>query len=150
MNTDLIIDHATVITESAILPDSTVAIGDGRIQRIQPTAAGQGAPEAARQRVDAAGKFLAPGFIDLHIHGTHQYLIDTGPDAVRALCGILPRYGVTGYLPTVCPLPVGQDSEMVGRMAADGQGPGASILGFHLEGPFHTDRRHRQGCPRPG
>ncbi len=138
MKTDLIIDHATVITESAILPDSTVAIGDGRIQRIQPTAAGQGAPEAARQRVDAAGKFLAPGFIDLHIHGTHQYLIDTGPDAVRALCGILPRYGVTGYLPTVCPLPVGQDAEMVSRMAADGQGPGASILGFHLEGPFLT------------
>ena len=52
--------------------------------------------------IEADGGVLIPGFIDLHIHGTHRYLVDHGPDDLAALCQLLPRYGVTGFMPTVC------------------------------------------------
>ena len=53
------------------------------------------------------------------------------------LCRALPRYGVTGYLPTVSPLPKGQDAEQLASLA-QANCEGAEILGFHLEGPFLT------------
>lgn len=136
MNIDLRIEHAAVITENAVLPDSSVEIGGGKILRILP--AGAAADFPATRTVDARGRYLAPGFIDMHIHGMHNHLVDNGPEDLAAIAAILPRYGVTGFLPTVCPLPVGKDAQMVKRLASAAQCPGSAILGFHLEGPFLT------------
>ena len=129
----------TVITNaSVVLPDRlakgcVVAFEDGRITAICPTG-GLPAP-AAEEVVDAKGSFLAPGFIDLHFHGSGEFLIDNGPDDLIGLCKLLPRYGVTGFLAGVCPQPKGQDARFLASLAvADTQG--AEILGFHLEGPF--------------
>ncbi len=85
--------------------------------------------------IDAKEMYLAPGFIDLHIHGTGNFLIDNGPDDLFELCNLLPRYGVTGFLPTVCPLPKGKDAEFLSTLSGV-VSKGTQILGFHLEGPF--------------
>ncbi len=138
MKIDLIIDHACVIGESALYPDSTVEIGGGRILRVRPASGDGSAPDGAA-RVDAGGRFLAPGFIDLHIHGMHRHLVDHSPADLAATAAILPQYGVTGFLPTVCPLPSGRDATALRALAeAAGAAPGARVLGFHLEGPFLT------------
>ena len=138
MKIDLIIDHACVVAESAILPDSTVEIGGGRILRVRPTN-GDGSAPAGAARVDAGGRFLAPGFIDLHIHGMHRHLVDHSPADLASAAAILPRYGVTGFLPTVCPLPSGRDAVALRALAeAAPDASGARVLGFHLEGPFLT------------
>lgn len=131
----IIIDHATVVLSDAVLKDASVCWRDGIIESIGK--AGAFAADGADEVIDAKGAYLAPGFIDLHIHGVHDHLIDNGPDALARICEILPQYGVTGFLPTVCPRPKGEDSALLSSLATV-ESQGTTILGFHLEGPFLT------------
>jgi len=85
--------------------------------------------------IDFGDSFIAPGFIDLHIHGIHHSLVDNGPEELSEMCRILPRYGVTGFLPTVTSKPAGEDAAFV-SLLAEMKTEGAAILGFHMEGPF--------------
>src|ERR1051326_790523 len=56
-----------------------VGIKDGRIQKI-----GTIAPDAARKAIQAAGKVVSPGFMDLHTHSDIPLLVDgTAQSAVR-------------------------------------------------------------------
>jgi N-acetylglucosamine-6-phosphate deacetylase len=121
-----------------ILPDRTaeglaVAIEDGRIAAVGPV--DELSARAGDAVVDAAGHTLAPGFIDLHIHGVHASLVDKSPEDLAEACRILPRYGETGFLPTVCPRPKGEDAKHLAALATV-RSAGTQILGFHLEGPF--------------
>ena len=85
--------------------------------------------------IDLGEAYIAPGFIDLHIHGVHYSLIDNGETELSEVCRILPCYGVTGFLPTLSPRQKGEDAAFLGRLSKTKTG-GAAILGFHLEGPF--------------
>ena len=63
---DTLIRNGRIITPSGILEEGCVALEGGRIADI---AAGRHeAPEHATV-IDAAGAYVAPGFIDLHTHG---------------------------------------------------------------------------------
>lgn len=85
--------------------------------------------------IDFQGYYIVPGFIDMHIHGLHRYLIDNGTDDLSEICRLLPRYGVTSFMPTVAPRREGEDAAFLHGLAT-GKYEGANILGFHLEGPF--------------
>lgn len=96
---------------------------------------------------------LAPGFVDIHIHG------GAGLDVMLAAQGELPRlhkflasHGVTGYLPTTVAAPLDQTCAALERLAdaidasngvstANGSGVQAQPLGIHLEGPFLSHKR---------
>ena len=84
---------------------------------------------------DMSDYYIVPGFIDMHTHGIHSYLADNGVDDLAHICRILPRYGVTGFLPTIAPRPAGKDALFLQELA-NANTEGAVILGFHLEGPF--------------
>jgi N-acetylglucosamine-6-phosphate deacetylase len=84
---------------------------------------------------DIGSYYIVPGFIDLHMHGIHHFLVDNGPGELVEICRALPKYGVTGFLPTLAPRPRGKDADFLSTLAAV-QTDGASVLGFHLEGPF--------------
>jgi N-acyl-D-aspartate/D-glutamate deacylase len=63
-NFDLVIENGRVLDpESGLDAVRTVAIRDGRIVAVQE------GPLAGKQRIDAHGLVVAPGFIDLHRHG---------------------------------------------------------------------------------
>jgi len=63
---DLAIIHATVLPVSGpVIADGTVLVSDGRIEAV---GAGLPVPEGTPEVVDASGKFLTPGLIDLHSH----------------------------------------------------------------------------------
>ncbi len=94
-----------------------------------------GHPAADGAVIDGAGKFLVPGFIDLHFHGAGRFQVDAGPAELAELCRLLPRYGVTGFLPTVIPRPPEPHRALLASLAG-GAYEGARILGFFLEGPF--------------
>lgn len=79
--------------------------------------------------------YIVPGFIDLHMHGIHYDLVDHGSEALEKISNNLLQYGITGFVPTVYPKPAAEHIAFIKEIA--GINPqGASVLGFHLEGPF--------------
>ncbi len=101
--------------------------------------------------VDFGDAVLAPGFVDIHMHG------GAGLDLMRALPSDLPRlgrflttHGVTGYFPTTVAAPLDATCAALGRLAdaieaaataTDGNSVQARPLGIHLEGPFLSHKR---------
>ena len=129
----LLIKNACVILADKVIKNSAMLIVDGKISKIYSS--GDKPDKRVDETINANGNYLAPGFIDLHIHGLQNYLIDNGTEDLAQICKILPQYGVTGFLPTVCPLPKGKDAEFLSKLT-NVKNTGAQILGFHLEGPF--------------
>ena len=51
--------------------------------------------------IDVQGAFVAPGLIDLHIHGyLGKDVCDGKEESLRTIAGGLVKNGVTGFLPT--------------------------------------------------
>ena len=123
-----------VILKGRIVTDDGINQGYIRIEKGIITESGCG-NLVGKNVLDLGNAFIIPGFIDLHMHGIHRYLVDNGPDDLAEICKILPRYGVTGFLPTVAPKPKGKDALFLNSLAGS-KTAGAEILGFHLEGPF--------------
>jgi N-acetylglucosamine-6-phosphate deacetylase len=137
-----------LLLEDAVLldPEASAAslgsllIEDGRIAaRLRR---GDPIPEDAR-RVDLAGRKLAPGFIDLHFHGS---MIFEGPEgfgsALRRDGAALLQQGTTAYLATTVAWSSGSLARNVSRLVAEiaeidqGIPDSALPLGLHLEGPW--------------
>lgn len=89
--------------------------------------------------VDCTGCWIVPGFIDTHIHGAHGIDVLDGGDAVVRVAAWLPRYGVTGFLPTTVACPPDALAAFLAEVEA-GQaalpGTTARVLGAHLESNF--------------
>lgn len=79
---------------------------------------------------------IAPGFIDLHIHGFAM------ADPLQDLAGMansLARAGTTAFLPTLFPARpelMGERCASFDKLAATVSAEAATPLGWHLEGPF--------------
>jgi N-acetylglucosamine-6-phosphate deacetylase len=91
------------------------------------------------------GPFLAPGFVDVHVHGWggHDAMGDVA--ALDGMARSLLRRGVTSFLPTAVTAPLGSlvaFAERVRTWLPDAPGDGAEPLGFNLEGPFLAPARH--------
>lgn len=130
--TTTVIDNVTLVTPDELVPQRAVRVREGTIQEVGPCGG-----VAGERVLDGNGMYLAPGFIDLHIHGLLRWGIDNGRADLAAICGSLPQYGVTGFLPTISPRVPGEDSAFLTDLARV-KPDGAAILGFHLEGPFLT------------
>jgi len=88
--------------------------------------------------VGLEGAILAPGLIDLHVHGGNGVdTMDGEAGAIAGLSAFVAAHGVTGFLPTTvtAPLPEIERALKAVRRAVDGELPGAQVLGVHLEGP---------------
>jgi N-acetylglucosamine-6-phosphate deacetylase len=128
-----VIKNAKVFNGEAFIPISAVAFCDGIVTRLYENYAGSDA-------YDAGGAILAPGFVDLHIHGSF------GKDVLMAggtqhLMENLPSVGTTSFCPTSATAPFEMITDFLGEVAAliDLE-QGTRILGAHIEGPFFTER----------
>jgi N-acetylglucosamine-6-phosphate deacetylase len=101
-------------------------------------------PGGAVQEVDAGGKLLLPGFIDLHVHGAMGHeVMDASVSGLEEMARFYASHGVTSFLATTWTASreaILKALELVEEM----QGPipgGATLLGVHLEGPYLNPAR---------
>ncbi len=130
----LILTNARVYTPLEVVEPATLFIDQGRIADLRAKRHPRGE--------DLKGALVVPGFIDLHIHGYGGHDTNSGePEELLALAELLPRYGVTAFLPTTV---TASHEELLRASRAvaqairiQGDRPrGARILGLHLEGPY--------------
>lgn len=130
----LLIHNVRVVQPGIGIAPGYVRVSDGKIIEVSE---GDVETEAGSESLDGKESLLTPGLIDLHTHGIHTHCYDNGADDLKAATVILPRYGVTGVVPTVVPtLDKGFLETLAGLSAAIPETQGTSVLGLHLEGPF--------------
>lgn len=98
-------------------------------------------PESA-EIVDFSGKYIAPGFVDTHIHGLlNSDVMDNTPEAIKTISKGLLQFGVTSFLPTTLTDSVERLDESVENIKnVYHDVEGAKIQGIFLEGPCFTEK----------
>jgi N-acetylglucosamine-6-phosphate deacetylase len=120
-----------LVLESEVV-SGTIVVEDGVIVSVE------------RSENDAAGPIIAPGFIDVHVHGWGGHSAMGGPDALDGMSRALLRRGVTSFLPTAWTEPltaINEFAETVRAWIPSAPANGAAPLGFNLEGPFLAPAR---------
>ncbi|MDW2879333.1 MULTISPECIES: N-acetylglucosamine-6-phosphate deacetylase [Bacillaceae] len=138
----LLLKNSRVLTEDGIIDKGYILVEDGKIKSFGP------ADELGGQSADKtieldAGATLAPGFIDLHIHGAGGAdTMDSTPEALQTIARTLPAEGTTSFLATT----ITQERSLIEKALANAaaykpEGFEAEMLGIHLEGPFINEKR---------
>jgi N-acetylglucosamine-6-phosphate deacetylase len=132
----LYIHSAAILTPSQTIAEGAVLIEADRFAEVGPKA--QVKPPRDARVMDAAGLWLAPGFIDLQLNGAFGHDFTTAPDTLWDVAARLPHYGVAAFLPTIVTSPPQAiaEAQAVLRGGAPPGFVGAAPLGLHLEGPF--------------
>jgi len=91
--------------------------------------------------IDAGGKYVSPGFIDIHVHGGggHDFM-DNTLDAFLAIAETHARFGTTSMTPTTLSC---EKSDLIQTLdlykrAHSLNTSGAEFLGMHIEGPYFS------------
>lgn len=102
--------------------------------------------------IDAAGKYVAPGLIDLHIHGyLGKDVCDGSVESMKTICEGIVKNGVTGFLPTTMTVSMDVIIKALetcrSLMEESKTWNGTTILGVHAEGPFINTKK--KGAQNP-
>jgi N-acetylglucosamine-6-phosphate deacetylase len=138
-----VLQGGRVVTPDGVLEDGWVSVEGGMI-----TGVGRGL--APSEGADLGGRWLLPGFVDLHVHGGGGYDLTASPEEMAGAVAFHRRHGTTRTLVSLATAPPDAVVEQLGWVAeavAAGPGPSGHIVGAHLEGPFLADSR--RGAQNP-
>ncbi len=126
------IDNARLVVPGERVMSTSIRFANGKVSGI-----GEAARQAGDSVIDARGRLLTPGLIDLHVHGIMHHCFDSGPEALLAASRCFARFGATTVLPTIVPK---RGKNMLARLAelavALDRVDAVNMPGLHLEGPF--------------
>ncbi|PYL60295.1 MAG: N-acetylglucosamine-6-phosphate deacetylase [Verrucomicrobia bacterium] len=123
--------NARLIFPDGIRDGLEVVVEQGKIADIREQARARG-----ENVVDLNGNYLAPGFIDLHVHGAlGRDTMDGSVEAFRTICDYHASGGTTSLLLTTATAPPEKLVEVLGAVR-DCRSSISAIGGVHLEGPF--------------
>lgn len=136
-HTNIKIFNGKIITPNRLIEGGSLLISNGRIVEVSE---GNIDAEDAIQ-IDASGKYISPGFIDIHVHGGggHDFM-DNTLEAFLAIAKTHARYGTTSMTPTT--LSCGTSDLLATldlyKIADAINTDGAQFLGMHIEGPYFS------------
>ena len=129
------IKNGNLITPSGLIPGGTVLIKDGLIVAVSEN--DPDVPDA--EILDVGGRYVAPGFIDIHVHGGGGFdFMDNTVEAFLAIARTHARFGTTTMYPTTLTGPTGEILKTLETFdkAVPLNISGAQMMGMHLEGPY--------------
>ena len=135
MTQPLKIYNGKLITPQGLIPAGTVIVDGDRIVSVSKE--NDNVENAIA--IDARGKYVSPGFIDIHVHGGGGYdFMDGTETAFLKIAEVHAKFGTTSMLPTTL---TSTKEEMLQTLAAYDVANrnninGAQFLGMHLEGPY--------------
>lgn len=124
--------NGRIITRNGVL-ENKVLVFNETIQRIQ-----EEVPTDCHI-IDAKGMYIAPGLIDVHVHGScGADTMDQTKEAIEVISTGISKNGVTSFLPTTMTM---SQEDIYGaldviRLCMNQPLKGAKVLGAHMEGPF--------------
>jgi N-acetylglucosamine-6-phosphate deacetylase len=139
--------NGKIITPFRIISDGYMLINNGKIEQL-----GSGNPvHEDYYTIDADGKYISPGFIDIHTHGAGGH--DFMDGSIEAFTGALKTYaehGTTSVAPTTL---TSTNEELkktfeIYRQVKSMDAIGAYMLGIHLEGPYFSMEQKGAQDPR--
>src|ERR1017187_2055152 len=140
-----------LLTPTDAVEHPLMLVEQGRVLEISARS-GRQAP-AGISVSDFGDCVIAPGYVDLHIHGSAGYDVMGDTTALPAIEQLLARHGVTSYFPTTVSAPMDLTLRALERLAdaienreqndnkKDDVKGRPLPLGIHLEGPFISHAR---------
>src|SRR4051812_5502534 len=130
----MIFANARLILPDGIRDGLELVVENGKIAAIREQS-------SLAEAVDLRGNYLAPGFIDLHMHGARgRDTMEAEPEAFRAICDYHGTGGTTSLLLTAVTAPV-SDIVRVLKAVRGARSDLPQIAGVHVEGPFISKTR---------
>jgi N-acetylglucosamine-6-phosphate deacetylase len=127
----MILTNARLIFPDGIRDGLEVVVEVGKIAEIRERTRARG-----KGVVDLDGNYLAPGFIDLHVHGAlGRDTMDSSAEAFRTICDFHARGGTTSLLLTTATAPMDNIVDVL-KAVRDCRSSVSAIAGVHVEGPL--------------
>ena len=140
--------NATVILPDRLIPGGALDVEDGRLTRVGRL---DDLPRWSGATIDANGDFVAPGFVDLHVHGgDNADFMDGTIDAFEAVVRAHTRHGTTSIVATSTvarhdqTLRFLENTRTLQRRGAEPARGLARTIGAHLYGPYFNEEK--VGC----
>ncbi len=127
--------NAHVISPDVDIKKASVVIEKGKIKSVTTEAVPKKGFDTV---VDARGKYLVPGFIDVHMHGACGFdVCDATEEAIETIASAKLAEGCTSFLPTTLTVGTKTLKATAKAVAAYRRNERfAKVIGLHLEGPF--------------
>lgn len=140
--------NATLVLPERLAQGGALHVRDGRIAAL---GRGEELPRWDGPTADAGGRFAAPGFVDMHVHGGGGAdFMDGTRDAFTTAIRVHTRHGTTSIVPTTTVARHGQAMQFFDvccAMLREGADPAAGagrVVGAHLYGPYFAEEK--VGC----
>jgi len=141
------ITNGVILTPFRTVKNGTIVIENGKI--IDLHEGNIEVPDSTE--INAEGRFVAPGFIDIHVHGGggHDFM-DGTEEAFLGIAELHARYGTTALVPTTL---TAEKEDLLQTLdvyekAVQQNTKGAAFLGMHLEGPYFALSQRGAQDPR--
>jgi len=128
----MIFTNARLIFTDGIRDGLEVVVEEGKIAAICE----RSLAHRKHEIIDLHGNYLAPGFIDLHVHGAlGRDTMEASPEAFRSICDFHASGGTTSLLLTTATAPLNEILKVL-QAVRDFRSAITPIVGVHVEGPF--------------
>jgi N-acetylglucosamine-6-phosphate deacetylase len=139
--------NGIILTPFRAIKGGTIVIENGQIWGVHE--GNVEVPDATE--IDAKGQYIAPGFIDIHVHGGGGFdFMDGTEEAFLKIAELHAQYGTTSLVPTTL---TAEKEDLLQTLdvyenAKRQNTKGAAFLGIHLEGPYFALSQRGAQDPR--